>query len=347
MLTLAACAPGGGRHIQITEVPKLDNADWQQYRQRFVAADGRVVDNGQGGVSHSEGQGYAMFLAVAFDDRAVFDQLWRWTRQHLQVRANDKRLAWLWNPDCRKATDLNNATDGDLFVSWALLRASDRWEEAEYAAAARAILDDLLPLEVAAAGQKVLLPGGDGFRREEGVVLNPSYWTLPAYAELASFHRGIDWQRHGQGARALFKKATFGKWDLPPDWLLLSGRSRIAPWSQRPPLYSYDAIRVPLFLAWAGEADLLAPFLKMWKELGNIDGWPATIDLQSKTITRRTDFVATGSIAALCRHVDGEVSLFPAVDWHAGITYFDASLQLFSQIAWIEFDQSILRGNGS
>ena len=33
---------------------------WKVYQQRHILPDGRVVDDGNGGVSHSEGQGYAL-----------------------------------------------------------------------------------------------------------------------------------------------------------------------------------------------------------------------------------------------------------------------------------------------
>jgi endo-1,4-beta-D-glucanase Y len=37
--------------------------DWAAYRDRFVMADGRVVDDANGGISHSESQGYGLLLA--------------------------------------------------------------------------------------------------------------------------------------------------------------------------------------------------------------------------------------------------------------------------------------------
>ena len=66
---MLACGPGA---------PK--NADWDQFLRRHVHADGRVIDDGAGGVSHSEGQGIGMLLAVHFGDRATFDRLWKWTQ---------------------------------------------------------------------------------------------------------------------------------------------------------------------------------------------------------------------------------------------------------------------------
>lgn len=50
-------------------------AFWQSYKARFVTAQGRVVDTGNGNISHSEGQGYGMLLAVAANDRETFNDL--------------------------------------------------------------------------------------------------------------------------------------------------------------------------------------------------------------------------------------------------------------------------------
>jgi endo-1,4-beta-D-glucanase Y len=43
---------------------------WRQYKDRFVTSEGRVVDNANGGISHSEGQGYAMLIAERLDGQA-------------------------------------------------------------------------------------------------------------------------------------------------------------------------------------------------------------------------------------------------------------------------------------
>ena len=43
-------------------------AEWQIYASTFVTADGRIVDNANGNVSHSEGQGYGLLLAALADD---------------------------------------------------------------------------------------------------------------------------------------------------------------------------------------------------------------------------------------------------------------------------------------
>ncbi len=42
---------------------------WERYKARFMMPDGRIIDTANGNVSHTEGQGFAMLLAVANNDR--------------------------------------------------------------------------------------------------------------------------------------------------------------------------------------------------------------------------------------------------------------------------------------
>jgi len=115
---------------------------WRQYKDRFVTSAGRVVDNANGGISHSEGQGYAMLIAERLDDRPTFDAIWEWTQSNLLVRG-DGLAAWRWTPQVPHVADHNNATDGDLLIAWALAEASDRWHVSEYRRFARQIVEAL------------------------------------------------------------------------------------------------------------------------------------------------------------------------------------------------------------
>ena len=157
---------------------------WSDYRHAYIRDDGRVVDNGQQGISHSEGQGYAMILAAAANDRQTFAQVWSWTRRHLQVRA-DALLAWKWDPQKGEVVDTNNATDADLLVAWALLRAARRWEVPAYRDEAMRIAQDIRSqLVIEASIGPILLPGAFGFIHDGVVTINPSYWIFPALTEL-------------------------------------------------------------------------------------------------------------------------------------------------------------------
>ena len=98
------------------------DGDWILYKQSYVSPQGRVIDTGHAGISHSEGQGIGLLLAVHNKDHAAFDNIWRWTRINLQIR-DDKLAAWKWVPSDAggnaggNVPDKNNATDGDLFIA--------------------------------------------------------------------------------------------------------------------------------------------------------------------------------------------------------------------------------------
>ncbi|MBU6428187.1 MAG: glycosyl hydrolase family 5, partial [Cyanobacteria bacterium REEB65] len=133
-------------------------ADWQRYAARFILPEGRVVDTGNGGISHSEGQAYAMLLATYHDDPDVFNRVWNWTRSHLQVRA-DALCAWKWTQN-QGVADMNNATDGDLMRVWAFERADARWPNQGWGARATLLAKDIAGKLVKTSAQgPVLLPG--------------------------------------------------------------------------------------------------------------------------------------------------------------------------------------------
>lgn len=224
---------------------------WREFVSTFVTPDGRVVDTGNGGISHSEGQGYGMVLAVAHGDREAFERIWKWTRANLQIR-NDALLAWKWEPRGKKGvvTDMNNATDGDLLVAWALFRAADQWKVAGFREEARKILADVLERAVIpSAFGPILLPGVDGFKRPGGAVVNLSYWVFPAFRTFAKEDRGTDWMAVAASGKRLLEVAKFGRWALPPEWLLVREDGVALP-GDFPPEFGYNAIRIPMHLLW-------------------------------------------------------------------------------------------------
>ncbi len=90
---------------------------WDTYKSRFLQSDGRIIDTGNNNVSHTEGQGYGMLLAVAYDDRAAFDRLWKWTRTTLRNPQNDL-FYWRYIPGAQDpVADKNNASDGDVLIA--------------------------------------------------------------------------------------------------------------------------------------------------------------------------------------------------------------------------------------
>jgi len=81
-------------------VGTVSAADWEAYRSRFVEDSGRVVDTANGNISHSEGQGYGLLLALAAGDRRSFEQIWNFTFTELLIR-DDGLAVWKWDPSSK------------------------------------------------------------------------------------------------------------------------------------------------------------------------------------------------------------------------------------------------------
>lgn len=292
-----------------------DAQAWAAYKARFVTEQGRVVDTGNGGISHSEGQGYAMLLAVAANDRAAFERIWTWTRANLMVR-DDQLIAWRWEPDQRPAVaDMNDASDGDLLVAWALAEAAEAWHDLSHRVAGRRIAVEVgrkLILPRAAHGP-LLLPAVSGFSAEDrgdGPVVNLSYWIFPAFERVARLAPEFDWAGLGRSGRRLIAAARFGAARLPVEWVSLAGEAP-RPADGFAPHFAYNALRIPLYLAMAGIADpdLHGPFLASWgtPEAGGL----ALVDTVSGRVTERLAETGYGAIPALAACV-GRGTPFPA-----------------------------------
>jgi endo-1,4-beta-D-glucanase Y len=233
--------------------PELTREEWQAWRGAFLAEDGRVVDTGNGGISHSEGQGYGMLLAVLADQPADFTAIWGFTRTELMVR-DDGLVAWRWDPAATPhVTDVNAASDGDILIAYALDLAAGAWGDAAYATAAEKLARAIgAKLVFEDGGRPILLPGPTGFtagNRSDGPVVNLSYWVFEAFPTLARLDPGTDWARLGAEGLRLVEETQFGSLGLPPDWLSLR---RMRPAEGVPPVYGYNALRIPLYLVRAG-----------------------------------------------------------------------------------------------
>ena len=257
--------------------------DWREFKARFVSPEGRVVDDGNGGISHSEGQGYGMLLAVAYRDRETFDRMWQWTATNLR-RKSDSLFSWKWQPGEEgtggKVADPNNASDGDLLIAWALVRAFGEWGDYKYQSAAAQIVISLFDKTMVPTWLGLqFLPGVDGFQKPEGLVVNPSYYVFPAFTELAAAFPSEKWAALAGGGHTLLATARFGRWKLSPDWAVIGAHwVDLAPGHD--PDFGYNAIRVPLHLAWeAPDSPQLAPFADFWAGLPADQAPPGSVNL--------------------------------------------------------------------
>ncbi|MCG8707076.1 endoglucanase [Brenneria sp. 4F2] len=246
------------------------DSGWDQFKQRYILPEGRVVDTGNHNVSHTEGQGFTLLMAVFNNDQTTFNKLWRWTKSSLYQPENGL-FYWRYDPAAKeKITDKNNASDGDTLIAWALLLAADKWQVPEYRIASRQIQAALIKHTVISfAGFQVMLPGMNGFNHTSSVVLNPSYFLFPAWQ---AFYRDSHlkvWADLRQDALRLLGQMTFGQPRLPTDWVTLDIDGKMTPAAGWPARFSFDAVRIPLYLRWArADERTLAPYRSYWQRFG-------------------------------------------------------------------------------
>jgi endo-1,4-beta-D-glucanase Y len=274
--------------------------EWDAYRARFVSPEGRVIDNANGDISHSEGQGYGLLLALAAGDDATFATIWRWTGDHLRKRP-DALFAWTWDPERQQVADFNNASDGDILIAWALARAGQAFGRSDYDAEARNILEALASKVITASAQgALLLPAASGFAaadQQAGPVVNLSYWIFGAFRDFARLDPGTDWDGLRRSGYRLLDASRFGRLRLPADWIALGG-SVPAPASNLDPQFGYGAIRIPLYIAQDPDAprEALARFAE-----GSPGLRPAVIDAVTGTVREPMHGVGYRMIFALAR----------------------------------------------
>ena len=317
----AACSPAGqARNAAIKSV------SWSGFKAAFLAPSGRIVDNGNHGISHTEGQGFALAMALRAGDRSAFTTILDWTERTL-ARSDVALFSWRYDPRQRIAvTDRNNATDGDIFIAWALADAARQWHEPHYAmrsAAIRAAIRQHLVLE--RYGRQLLLPAIDGFITPTAVTLNPSYFIWPALDEFRRLDGDKVWAKVIDDGEALLGAARFGPYGLPTDWIDVSGHDTVTPAIHRSPRFGFDAIRVPLY-AMAGRRPGLAKAAgDFWRDcLAHGGRMPAWIDVETGESASYS--LSSGGTAIANRLLGLPVATTLAPDYYA------AALQIISAV---------------
>ncbi|MCL1628045.1 glycosyl hydrolase family 8 [Roseibaca sp. V10] len=310
---------------------------WQAWRDRFVMPDGRVVDTLQGQASHSEGQGYGMVLASYFDDAEAFARMFQWTERNLAVRS-DPLLAWRWLPDTVNAVpDRNNASDGDLFYAWALVRAAARFDNRAYMTRAREIAEALAATCIVpmpgAEGRTLLLPAQFGFNKETHVTINPSYYMPRAMREVAAVTGVSALAICAQHGEALLDQLAQG--GLVPDWIDASpdGVTASKTLSENT---GYEALRVPLFLIWSRIPRHLAVRRMAAVYARTVQpgvGVPTVLEPISGSVLESSGDAGYQAIAGLvtCAEGAGPGALIPP--FTPDQPYYPATLHLFAMIA--------------
>jgi endoglucanase len=252
-----------------------------------------VVDSSANDHTTSEGQSYALFFALADNDRARFDQLLAWTQNNLAGGDMSRRLpGWLWGktPDGQwKLLDPNPASDADCWMAYTLIEAGKLWKNPAYTELGARMLAMIAQQEVAdlPGFGSMLMPGATAlWVHNDTYTLNPSYLPLFLFRRFSQVDPAGPWgaiainiprllhqsARHGFAMDWVDYVPSDGFYPAPPpaspakpadqpkpadQASTKPANSAIAaqtpqnaqPADPRPPMGSYDAIRVYL---WAG-----------------------------------------------------------------------------------------------
>ncbi len=316
---------------------------WARYKARFMHRDGRIIDTGNRNISHTESQGTGMLFSLFANDPKSFAQIWRWTDSHL--RREDGLYSWRYDPSHpdTPVSDPNNATDGDLMIAWALLMAGNVWDRPSYTEAAEGVIDAIEARVVQTfANRHILLPGVQGYDGFGRRTLNLSYCVFPALQEIAAHTRSETWVDIYRDCLMFAQTAAFGDLSLPLDWMTFDEQGALAPAPVKPKRFGYDAIRVPLYLVWAGHNTprYISRYSAAWRPYPSGEAPPSWIDPftgETSTYRAANGFLAVRQLVDLAAfRNEGQISrasqlTFPAVTQDDD--YYSASLVMFSTLA--------------
>ena len=214
----------------------------QRFLETYVDPDGRVVRRDQGGDTVSEGQAYAMLLAVAADDERSFDRVWGWTQENL-LRP-DGLLSWTWRDGA--VVDGNSASDADVDAAHALVVAAEAFGRDDLRTDGVALATAVLDHETAATPLGRVLVAGQ-WATTPPYRVNPSYSSPAAYRVLEEATGDPRWSELAAGDRAVLDRLLQDA-PLPPDWAQVGADGQVAamPGTDGAVDYGLDAQRVAL-----------------------------------------------------------------------------------------------------
>lgn len=330
MLSMVSTAPSLSGYALADELV-AGPPEWSDWKSRFLSQDGRVIDDENGKISHSEGQAFGAFLAQAYGDRAAFESIENWTKANLLVR-HDHLMAWRWREsEAVGGDDWHSATDGDLFRAWALLRArqDSGWIRSDESA--ENIVRDIAALclrpDPRAPHFLLLTPGAEARANPDRVLLNPSYVMPRALRALgAAFNepRLIAAADHGESVLA--ELAALGP---VPDWVDVTSNGFVPP-QEHDVRSGYDALRVPLYLVWSGNRGHPAvERARQTFELSDIAGHLAVVVAANGDVLAQSNspgYQAIADLASCAADQDRDDAVHLQ-------TYYPATVELLARIA--------------
>lgn len=303
---------------------------WDDYKQKYLADNGAIIDTGNNKISHTEGQSYGLIFSLYYDDQESFKKILKWTDDNL---FNSEKGLYVWaykRQESDPVADKNNATDGDLMIAWALIEAGKKWKNKDYIRKGEKILSVIQnSLVVSFAKKDVLLPGLVSFLDSSKITINPSYYIFPALKAVSQHTYQKRWKKIADDGKKIITSVEGLKVPITPDWLTMTLDGKVEVSDKWPARSSYDAIRVPMYLYWE---DQNAPELAEWKNWFSkfsANTNPAYVDVVSG---EQAKYTMTSGLLNVRKLVMGEAVEEPV--FTEKDDYFNASLSMLSYLAY-------------
>lgn len=269
---------------------------WNAYAERFIDAQGRVIDPQGGDHTTSEGQSYALFFALADNDRQRFDRVLAWTQVNLAGGNMGTRLpGWLWGKAQDgewKLLDPLPAADSDCWIAYSLIEAGRLWHNAGYTTLGHQMMGMIARQEVAELPGfgSMLMPGPTAqWVHNQAWTLNPSYVPLFLFERFKQEDPAGPWGAIAMNIPNMLRQSVRHGFAMdwvdyvPSDGFYPASKPTQAGQSPSPAGGSYDAIRVYL---WAGmldgagrtRTDLVGSISGMASYLANHDAPPEKVN---------------------------------------------------------------------
>ena len=295
-------------------VTNLDVANaWTDYKSAYYnSSSGYILDSSQN-AAHSESTGYGLMFAVASGDRTSFDLTLNWANTNLY---NSEKGLYCWRyliEGSDHTPDKNNATDGDILIAWALIKAAIKWQNQAYLDKAKTLISNIKTYNIKSyEGYTFLLPGWTGYDHSEEekykyVVINPSYYIYGALRDFYLVTQDEIWNTlitDSNRITTAFMENIAPNEKIMPDWFTIEEGGTFN-WDPNHTRQSgWDAIRCPMYAYWYS-AD--HSWVKLWKD------WYATKGNTLSSIPAGIDIVSSGIADAMYSNYTGFKAVFNLV----------------------------------
>src|SRR5436190_12772053 len=165
---------------------KLLALAYDNWKKRFVVADSggfKVIRPENGNDTVSEGIAYGMMIAVYFDDKALFDGLYKYWTSHV---ATNGLMTWCipaGGGSCSASG--GTATDADEDAAFAMLQASKQWPSGGYGGTATTLINAVMSTDMSGT----YIKAGSNYSASQ--ITNPSYFAPAFYRVFGSAWNGL------------------------------------------------------------------------------------------------------------------------------------------------------------